>query len=56
MSNKDKTYCSILKDNCEGFKRKNCKDCIVYKDAIKNSYNNSLKMLNKKYFSQQHLD
>jgi hypothetical protein len=38
MSNKNNTYCSILKDNCDGFKRKNCKDCIVYKKAIKDAW------------------
>jgi hypothetical protein len=55
MNKKDPTYCSIIDANCEGFKRKSCKDCIIYKNAIKEAYSKTMKMLKEKYLTQQHL-
>jgi hypothetical protein len=49
MTKKDKTYCSIIKDNCIGFKRKNCNECMSYKQAVKEAYYKTIERINNKY-------
>ena len=49
MTNNDGTYCSIIENNCIGFKRKNCNECSAYSEAVKETYNKTINMINKKY-------
>ena len=49
MNRKENTYCSIVEGNCIGYNRRECKECKVYKEAVKKAYNDSIEMMYKKY-------